>query len=216
MMNEQQIILANDHRDGFSDPNYGGARSVIRGSKIKFTNDAHWLADADEVDPEREFLVVQIDRVRQKWLDQRPVVTEVLQPNEAPNIEALNEAAPKEEWRDRFGKPEGPWQFSYVAYLLDPATMGAFTYPTATTGGYLAIDALKDATVRARMLQGANYFPVVTLGHVHMNTAFGGRERPELVIKRFVPIGPAAPALAPKPESKRGDSDAAMKDEIPW
>jgi hypothetical protein len=226
-MNDQQIILATDHHDGFADPNYGGSRSIIRGSKLKFTNDSYWLADDDKIDPAREFLVVQIDRVRQKWIDQKPVVTEVLTPDETPNIDELNDAASKDEWRERFGKLEGPWQFSYVAYLLDPASMAAFTYATSTVGGYIAIDTLKDATVRARMLHGAHYFPIVTLGHVHMNTAYGGRERPVLAVKKFVPIGPAperAPALAaPEPAAdvkpakpKRGDSDAEMNDGIVW
>jgi hypothetical protein len=226
MMSEQQIVLATDHHDGFSDPNYGGSRSIIKGSKIKFTNDAHWLADGDEIDPARKFLAVQIDRVVQRWEEQRPVETIVLKPEENPRIDERNDAVPREEWRERFGKLEGPYQFSYVVYLLDPETMAVFTYPTSTCGGYQAIGSLKDATQRARKVHGANFFPLVTLGKVHMNTAFGGRQAPAFVVKTFVPIGPApepAPTIAgpeaptidaKKTAPERGDSDAEMKDAI--
>jgi hypothetical protein len=225
-MNEQQIILANDHHDGFSDPNYGSSRSIIKGCKIKFTNDFRWLAGADEIDPAREFLVIEILRVEQKWVDQRAVETRILKPDERPNVDELNDATPRTEWRDYFGKFVGPWQFSYVAYLLDPATMEAFTYPASTCGGYQAIDDLKEATQRARIVHGANFFPRVTLGRTHMPTGFGGRYRPALIVKDFVRIGPGpegAPAIAAGPtpggknaEPKRGDSDAEMKDKIPW
>jgi hypothetical protein len=227
-MSEQQIVLATDHHDGFSDPNYGGSRSIIKGSKIKFTNDFHWLAGADEIDPAREFLVIEILRVEQKWADQRPVETRILKPDERPNVDELNDATPRSEWRDYFGQFIGPWQFSYVAYLLDPATMEAFTYPTSTCGGYQAIGSLKDATQRVRKVHGANFFPLVTLGKVHMNTAFGGRQAPAFVVKTFVPIGPApepaptfagpeAPTIdAKKTAPERGDSDAEMKDAIPY
>jgi hypothetical protein len=228
-MNEQKqnIVLASDHHDGFSDPNYGGSRSIIKGSKIKFTNDFRWLAGANEIDPAREFLVIEILRVEQKWSEQQAVETRILKPDERPNVDELNEAAPRSEWHDYFGKFVGPWQFSYVLYLLEPATMGTFTYPTSTIGGCIAVDNLKDATCRARRVYGENYYPLVTLGTVHMNTAYNGREAPALNVKTFVPIrpaaegaptiaGPEAPTIdAKKTDAKRGDSDVEMKVAIP-
>jgi hypothetical protein len=233
-MNERSIVLADDHHDGFSDPNFRGSRSIIKGTKIKFTNDFRWLAGGDEINPAREFLVIEVLRVIQKWPPsglsnlRGPIETRILKPDERPNVEELNDATPRSEWRDKFGEFEGPWEFSYALYLLEPKTMGAFTYLTGmTVGGCQAVDELKDATVRARLLQGASYFPLVTLGKVHMPTDFGGRDRPMFIVKTFVALGPAserAPTIAgpgtptidaKKTEAKRGDSYIEMKDGIP-
>jgi hypothetical protein len=233
-MNEQSIVLADDHHDGFSDPNFRGSCSIVKGTKIKFTNDFRWLAGGDEINPAREFLVFEVQRVIQKWppsgaSDLRgPIETRILKSDERPNVEELNDATPRSEWRDKFGKLEGPWEFSYVLYLLEPKTMSAFTYLTGmTVGGCQAVDELKDATVRARLLQGASYFPLVTLSKIHMPTAFGGRDRPMFIVRTFVALGPAserastitgpeAPTIdAKKTKPKRGDSDAEMNDKIP-
>jgi hypothetical protein len=228
-MNEHtNIALGNSYHDGFDDPDDGNFRSIIRGAKLKFTNAAKWITgDGGEINAAREFLVVELVRVVQKWIDGKPVETRILAPEENfPDIDELNTAAPKEEWRDHYGKAAGPWQKSYVGYLLDPATMACFTYPTSTVGGFQAFHTLKDETRRARLVHGANVFPIVTLGDVDMPTGFGPRRRPAFIVIRYVPIGPAAepkPAIAapaseepPKPTPKKGDSDGKMGDGIPW
>ena len=204
-MSETNLVLGSNgyHGDGFCEPDDDdGLHSIIRGTKLKFTNTAQWIsAHGDVIEPSREFLAVEVRRVVQKWIDQKPVETHILAPDEKPHVDELNETAPKEEWRDRFGQEVGPWQFSNVVYLLDPATMAAFTFPTSTVGGFQAVRTLKDETNRARLLRGDNYFPMVTLGDVHMPTAFGGRQRPAFIVKTFVLIGAA-----------KRDSDAAMHD----
>jgi hypothetical protein len=54
--------------DGFDAPDDGG-KSIIKGTKLKFTNGAQWIDDDDEViTKDREFLVVEIKRIWQKWL----------------------------------------------------------------------------------------------------------------------------------------------------
>jgi hypothetical protein len=221
-MNEHaNIALSKGYHDGFDDPDDGGLRSIIRGAKLKFTNAAKWITgDGDEINAAREFLVVELVRVVQKWIDGKPVETRILAPDETfPDIDELNAVAPKEEWRDHFGHAVGPWQKSIVAYLLDPATM-------STVGGFKAFNTLKDETRRARLVHGANVFPIVTLGDADMPTQFGHRRRPAFIVKRFVPIGPAAepkPAIAApaseeptKPTPKKGDRVGAMDDQIPW
>jgi hypothetical protein len=232
MMNERaNVALGNNYHDGFDDPDDGGL-SIIRGTKLKFTNAAKWLTgDGDEINPAREFLVVELVRVVQKWKDGKPVgpETRIMAPGEPfPDIDELNEAAPKEEWRDHYGKAVGPYEKSCVAYLLDPVTMACFTFPTTTVGGFKAFKTLKDETKRARLVQGANVFPIVTLGDANMPTQFepAGRRRPAFIVKRNVPIGPApepkpviaAPTLEepPQPTPKKGDSDGERDDHIPW
>jgi hypothetical protein len=227
-MNEYDKIALNNYRDGFDDPDDGGLRSIIRGAKLKFTNAAKWVTgDGDEINPAREFLVVELLRVVQKWIDGKPVETRIMAPGENfRDIDELNAAAPKEEWRDHYGKAVGPYEKSCVAYLLDPVTMACFTFPTTTVRGFKAFKALKDETKRARLVHGANVFPIVSLGDTNMPTDHGPRRRPAFVVKRFVPIGPAPepkPAIAapmpvepPKPTPKKGDSDGEMDDQIPW
>jgi hypothetical protein len=174
--------------DGFDSDDDGSSRSIIKGAKIKFTNNAEWLdASTDEViSPEQKFIVIQIVKVTQKWIEGRPQETRILATGlPFPDVEKLNAEAPRSEWREHFGKMEGPWQNSYVVYLLDPRTMGGFTFPTSTVGGMRAVHELKEATRRARMLHGPGNYPVVTLSDVHMNTQFGGRSRPCFKILRF-------------------------------
>jgi hypothetical protein len=189
-----------------------GNRSIIRGAKYKFTNNAEWLDDAGEVvDPAREFLVFEIAKVTQKWIDGMPAETRILAPDEYfPDTERLNAGAPPKEWREAFGKQVGPWQNSIVVYLFDPTTMECFTWPTSTAGGFRAVDDLQARVKRARRLQGDNVFPVVTLADTHMNTQYGGRQRPALKVVRFIAIGGQAKPLLDEPKAE------AMNDQIPY
>ena len=142
--------------------------------------------------PEREFIIVEIARVEQKWIDGMPVETRILAPDEYfRDIEKLNAEAPQSEWRDAFGKMVGPGQNSQVVYMIDPASMVGFSWPTSTAGGFRAIDEAKGSTRRARMMGAANVYPVVTLADTHMRTKFGGRQRPHFKVVRFVALGGA-------------------------
>ena len=139
-----------DGFDGFTDEAEGedqdrfvGGR-VIQGTRINFTNEAIWVDAAKEKLPsDLELIVVDIGRVVQKWgkdnLPSGPPIT--LEPNQKfPDINALNEKCPKSEWRERFGKLEGPYQAQYVVYLWDPAvTMNKYTWPTSTIGGHICV-----------------------------------------------------------------------------
>ena len=138
-----------DGFDGFTDEAEGedqdrfvGGR-VIQGTRINFTNEAIWVDAAKEKLPsDLELIVVDIGRVVQKWgkdnLPSGPPIT--LEPNQKfPDINALNEKFPKSEWRERFGKLEGPYQAQYVVYLWDPVTMNKYTWPTSTIGGHICV-----------------------------------------------------------------------------
>jgi hypothetical protein len=97
--------------DGFESHHEGDERpGVIQGTIVKFTNEATWVTrDADELPADRELIATDIIRVVQKWLDGMPVETRILAPGENfPDLEALNEAAPKSE------RAEGPTARSAV------------------------------------------------------------------------------------------------------
>jgi hypothetical protein len=177
-----------------------GPRRVIQGGKLKFSNDGIWVnSDEEEIPPTLELIVVDRQRTLQKWgKDGAPLESRFLEPNEAwPNIESLNAAAPRSEWREAFGQMQGPWQCSWILYLFDPASGDKYTFVTATTGGHMAVGDLSDKIKMIRQVRGRVH-PVVTLASTHMNTKFGGRERPSFKVVRWVRLGgdgilPASP-----------------------
>ena len=83
-----------------------------------------------------------------------------------------------------------------------------------------------------RQFRGARVFAVVTLGDCYMHTRFGGRQRPDLKIVRWISLGsdgtalpaPAAPALAKPVEPQSGVrtvEEPSLKeqmggDTVPW
>jgi hypothetical protein len=201
-------------RDGFNDVDDSGTGSLIKGTKIKFTNGAEWIDDTgDIIKPDREFIVIGLKRACQKWLDDLPAETVELGEHESwPDLEQWNEDSPPAEWTTKFGKDQGPWQRCWFAYLLDPKASTGFTWPAGTVGGFRALSELTEATRRARMLQGAGVYPIVTLADRHMNTQYGGRQRPHFVVRGWQVFGApeASPAL-----DKPADKNEDMNDEIP-
>jgi hypothetical protein len=194
---------AGDGFDGFTDRREGSdgddrvGDSVIQGQLVKFTNEAKWLLrSGEEVPPELEPIAVDVLRIFQKWINQAPVETRVLGAGEpVPDLEVLNEAAPKSEWRYYNNKHIGPWQFQYIVYLLDPNTMDRYTYATGTTGGGICVRDLVQKVKWMRTFRGAQVCPIVALSDVFMNTQFGGRQRPHLIVKRWIQFGGDKPAL---------------------
>jgi hypothetical protein len=145
-------------------------------------------------------VAINILRVVQRWHDAKPLETRVLKPGEKfPDIDALNDAVPKKEWEEGpDGKPRGPWQAQHITYLLDPRTMGKFTYPTGTVGGAIAIRDLVDRTQWMRRFKGVHVYAVVKLSDVLMNTRFGGRQRPSFDIVKWITLDGGGGVLTPQ------------------
>jgi hypothetical protein len=188
-----------DSFEGFEDGIEGKEEQqsgrIIQGEKVKFTNEAMWvIGEDDELPAGLELVVVNILRVVQKWgLDDRPIDehTRILQPGEKwPDVSALNEACPKNEWREGPNGLQGPWQAQRIVYLFDPQTGGFYTWPTPTVGGRICINDLVERTKMTRRYRGAEVYPVVTLSDVFMNTRYGGRQRPHFKIVRWIAFGP--------------------------
>ena len=60
---------------------------------------------------------------------------------------------------------------------------------------------LVDKVQWMRRYRGAHVYPVVVLSDCFMNTRFGGRQRPNFIIKRWIAFGEdqqVLPAVAPK------------------
>jgi hypothetical protein len=210
-------------------------RGVIQGTCMRFTNQAMWVInDGDELPADLELVVVDIARVVQKWRDQQPIETRILAPGEKfPDIKKLNEETPKSEWVEGpDGQMRGPWQSQHVVYMLNPATMDRYTWPTGTVGGSICVRDVVDKTNWMRSFRGSRVYPVVTLSDKFMNTRFGGRQRPHFIIKRWIKLGgeggevealpPPKPALQttsqsdlPLNEVKEPSLAEEMDDEIP-
>ena len=194
---------------------------VIVGTVLKFSNEAEWVTrDEEKLPADRELIATDIVRVVQKWIDQVPVETRVLEPGEKfPDLEALNEAAPKDEWTEGPNGLRGPWQAQYVVHLLDPKTMDRFSFATGTVGGGIAVRDLRDKVIWMRRVRGQNVFAVVTLCDRHMKTRFGGRQRPHFVVVRWIALGGDNANALPAPALREVEAPSLkeeMGDEVPW
>jgi hypothetical protein len=192
----KQEATAVDSFAGWDDSTEGQERSegagLIQGVLLKFSNSATWITrDDDAIEPTLELVAVEVLRVVQKWCDGKPVETKILGPGEKfPDIEAMNEAIPRDEWVEGpTGDLRGPWQSQHILYLVDLQTMEKYTIALGTVGGRRAIGELRDKIVWMRRVRGPNVYPVVTLSDTFMPTRCGGRQRPDFKIVRWVRLG---------------------------
>lgn len=226
--NQLDSFTGYDERiEGDARPQGGG---VVQGTLAKFSNEGAWITgDGDELPSGLELVAVDVARLCQKWVDQKPEETIFVAPGEKfPDIDELNAKAPKSEWReDLNGKMVGPWQRQSVLYLLDLKTLDKYTYPTATTGGSIAIRELCEKTKWMRQHRGPSICAVVRLSDTHMATRFGGRQRPHFEIVRWIGLddehalpSTPSPALAgsaavPVHEVKEPSLKEDLDDDLP-
>ena len=189
-----------ESRDQDQDQFVGGR--VIQGTRINFTNEATWADAAKQKLPaDLELMVVDISRIVQKWgkdnLPDGPPI--ILAPGQKfPDIGAMNEKCPKTEWRERFGKLEGPYQAQHVVYMLDPKTMNKYSWPTSTAGGNICVSDLVEKTKLMRRFRGQRVFAVVKLSSTLMSKRYN-RQRPDLIVQRWVTLD--KPDALPTPET---------------
>ena len=98
--------------------------------------------------------------------------------------------------------------------------MDHYSYPTGTTGGAIAVRDLVDKTKWMRRFRGTHVYPVVSLSDTFMKTRFGGRQRPNFLIKRWVSLGPdekmlPAPNIAPQQPAAEKPAEAAAQTDLP-
>jgi hypothetical protein len=222
------------NRDGFdcfTDEAEGGDQDqdqfiggrVIQGGRINFSNEAVWIDAAKQPLPANlELIVVNIGRNVTKWgKDNMPIETIVLAPNEKfPALKAKNEACPKSEWRERFGKLEGPWQAQHVVYMLDPTTMNKYSWPASTTGGHICVRDLVEKTQLMRKFRGQRVYAVVKFSKTLMSKKYN-RQRPDLIVLRWITLdgtNPLPTANTPSltgPTTPPADSPSTPADSTP-
>jgi hypothetical protein len=155
-----------------------------------------WSIGQELIADDREFIVVKILKIVQKWPPDltRPSHQIIPSNKPFPDIKTMNEAAPREEWRESFGQMKGPYEAAFVVYLLDECNMDVLTYIASTDGGRRAVEELRDRVSIARRFHGP-VAPVVKLSNTFMPTQYGGRQRPDLEVVRFTEI---AEQVAPR------------------
>jgi hypothetical protein len=194
-----------DGFDGFTDEAEGEdqdqfvSERIIQGVRINFTNEATWVDPSKQpLSVNLELIAVNIIRVVQKWgkdnLPSEPPI--ILEPNEKwPDVDVMNEKCPKTEWRERFGKLQGPYQKQRVVYLLDPLTMNKYTFATSSNGGHICVSEIAEKTQMMRRFKKQRVYAVVKLSKALFSKRFG-KYRPDLIVLRWITLdgGDALPA----------------------
>lgn len=168
-----------------------------------FGNDFIWTTSDDEEFPKnQELCVVDTLRCAQKWVDHKVVDAISVPPSQKwPAIEKLNADCPKSEWQEGpNGQPQGPWQRTRVVYFVDLETMQKYTYASGTTGADICVREFRDRVRTMRRFRGELVYAIVTLGDTYMPTRWGGRQRPDFKIQRWIKLGgDGDPEKLPKP-----------------
>jgi hypothetical protein len=208
--------------DGEDDEQAG---RIIQGIRLMFGNDFIWTTSDDEEFPKnQELCVVDTLRCAQKWVDHKVVDTISVPPSQKwPDIEKLNADCPKSEWqKGPDGQPQGPWQRTRVAYFVDLETMQKYTYASGTVGADICVREFRDRVRTMRRFRGESVYAIVTLGDTFMPTRWGGRQRPDFKIQRWIKLGgdggdpnalpkPAPTALPPAATAEALDRSAEDK-----
>jgi hypothetical protein len=220
LKNSTSLTTTGDGFDNYTDQVEGEGKSeqqgLIRGSRVAFTNTAEWeiATDGDVIEPDVKLIVVDIIRTAVKWgvsADKKPPEqTIVIPPGQPfPDIAAMNDAIPKDQWRQGPAGLQGPWQAQQLVVMIEPQSMNTFTYVTSTIGGGIAVRDLVDKVKMMRRYRG-QVSPIVTLADTLFKTRFGERRRPSFHIVDWIRMGGDEPQQAALPApSPPSDSSTA-------
>jgi hypothetical protein len=224
--NPTALTPIGDGFDNYSDRIEGdeGAQpqGIIRGAMLKFSATAEWeRRDGEIIEPGVKLIVTDIVRAVLKWdatdKTKRPEVTVIPPGQPFPDVQLMNDKAPREEWRQGPNGMQGPFQVQQAVVLLDPLSMETYTYTTSTIGGFIAVRELVDKVKTMRRYRGP-VSPIVTLGDAPMRTRFGERRRPSIHIVDWVRMGGGeepAQAVLPAPSPSPTGGAAAVIEAAP-
>jgi hypothetical protein len=195
---KSETALVNlDGFDGYTDESEGDeqdqdqftSRRVIQGERIDFTNEAVWVgANKQPLPSNLQLIVADVLRVVQKWGHDNMPAEEpiILAPNQKwPNIQAMNDACPKTEWRMRFGELVGPYQAQKIVYLWDPITMNKYTWPTSSNSGMACVSELAEKISMMRQFKKQKAIPVVKLSSRLWSRRYN-KQGPNLVALQWI------------------------------
>jgi hypothetical protein len=202
-------VTVYDDDDGFTQ----GSRS--RGGFLKWSVDANprWR-DQDGCKPPERLVAMFINERLCRWQEGQPsYITE----KPLPDPDELNRAIPQSTWEKGLNdEPRPPWEHQAVLGLVDPASGQKFIFSTATIGGHIACDELRESVAMMRLLRGEKCVPVVELSEKPMKTKYKMGMRPHIHITgewkvlggdmSAIPVQSATPQLS-GPISTAANSD---------
>jgi hypothetical protein len=194
-----------DGLDSFSLEQIGQRTGAFGGARLlKYVTDHYVTREGEVIEPSREMAVLGLKKVVQKFVGQKLVDTIVVPDGEKmPDVAAMNEAAPREEWgTDLNGNPVG-------LKMLDAKTMDRFAFVTSSVGGSIAVGDLSDKTKIMRRLNGPNVVPVVSCSTTNFKTRYATRKRPDFRVLRWMTLGGDSGGELPKPQQKTIAAPAA-------
>jgi hypothetical protein len=195
LKNSTSLTTTGDGFDHYTDRVEGNDDSpqqqgLIRGSRVAFTNTAEWelATDGDVIEPGVKLIVTNIHRAVVKWGADKgpPEQTIEIPPGQPfPDIAVMNDAIPRDQWRQGPAGLQGPWRAQQLVVMIEPQSMNTFTYVTSTIGGGIAVRDLVDKVKMRRRYRG-QVSPIVTLADTLFKTRFGERRRPHFNIVDWV------------------------------
>jgi hypothetical protein len=181
---------------------FGGARL------LKFVDGQYVTREGEVIEPNRELMVLGLKKVVQKFVGKKLVETTIVPDGEpAPDIKAMNEKCPREEWGTNLnGDPAGPYVLVLALKLLEEKGMNRFVFVTQSKGGGIAIGDLSDKVkIIRRIRNDNNIVPVVSCHSINfpikrLNIT---KKRPDFRVLRFTKLGNGGGGGLPAPEAPK-------------
>jgi hypothetical protein len=189
----------------------------LNGPLAKFV-DKLWTLEEEPIPPDERFWVLGNKKVAQHWENGR-VVEEIVEPNELPDINALNAKIPKETWE--LGAdgitPQPPWSIAAAVYLLRERDALVCTSINKTGGQHAAANSLRSRIEWMCALKNELVWPIVTLGSKLHSRQFK-KHRPDFIVVEWRRFGggPVEPPQLEKPSGSIGEKvePPTLKEEL--
>jgi hypothetical protein len=198
----------NDGLSDFSLDQIGMQAGAFGGARLlKFSDGQYVTREGEVIEPNRELMVLGLKKVVQKFVGKKLVETIIVPDGEpAPDIKAMNEKCPREEWGTNLnGDPAGPYVLVLALKLLEEKGMNRFVFVTQSKGGGIAVGDLSDKVkIIRRIRNDNNIVPVVSCRSINfpikrLNIT---KKRPDFSVLRFTKLGNGGGGL-PAPEAPK-------------
>jgi hypothetical protein len=186
------VYEEDDGLSSFDMRQLGGRVGAFGGAKLlKFVQGDFITREGEKIGPEREFITFGLIKAVQKFVNKQLVDTKIVAPHaDFPDIQAMNEAAPKDEWGVGLnGQPQGPFTHTLILKFLDAKTYDRYAFVTNSQGGGVAVGDLTDKCKIARRINGLNVTAVVTCHSTRWQTKFNPHgKRPDFRVERWMAL----------------------------
>jgi hypothetical protein len=195
-----------DFDESFDDFADVESRGTFGGAKmLKFVNDLFVTREGETIGADRKLIATGVEKRVQKFVGKKRIDSIVVPPGERwPDVDAMNEAAPREEWsNDLNGNPRGPYVRVLLLKLVDLISLTRYVFVTQSGGGGAAIGDLADKVRIMRRFRGPGVVPEISLSKTLFSPKFH-RNRPDFIVTKWLRFGASdggsLPPVKPTPE----------------